>query len=133
MRKLFVIHLLFALLMLKTFAVSAQSQPPGTCKNASAQGEHQALIVLRSKSLRLAGPGAESRSLKLDGLFYETAEGRVMLPAQVTAGATRDGQLDGRAKMADGRVVRVFVKPDGKDFVLRLSAQPDAGIIRWGL
>src|SRR4051812_19366013 len=107
MRRIFLIHLLFALLTLKTFAVSAQSQPPGGGQNASAQSENQAVILLRSKSLRPAGPGAKSRSLKLDGLFYETAEGRVMLPAQVTAGAKRDGQLDGQAKMADGRVVHV--------------------------
>jgi alpha-glucosidase (family GH31 glycosyl hydrolase) len=35
--------------------------------------------------------------------------------------------------MTDGRVVRLSVRPEGKDFIIRLSAQPDSDIIKWGL
>ena len=35
--------------------------------------------------------------------------------------------------MPDGRVVKISVKPDGNDFSIRLSATPDADIVKWGL
>lgn len=131
MRRKLLIHLLFALLTLSAFAVNAQSSRKS--KGARVNNENQAAIVLRSKSLRPEGSGADARSLKLDGLFYETAQGRVMLPTEATAGAKMDGRLETQTQMADGRVVTVTVKPDGKNFVIHLGAQPDSGIVKWGL
>lgn len=133
MRRMFGVHLLLVLLAPTVLVVSAQSQPSGKGRSASARSGNQAVIVLPSKSLRPEGQGAESRALKLDGLFYETASGRTVLPAEATAKAKKNGQLESQTKMADGRVVHVSVKPDGKNFVLSLSAQPGADIIKWGL
>jgi alpha-D-xyloside xylohydrolase len=134
MRRIFVIQLLLMLLAPVMLADSVQSKPLlDKDKSAAVQSEQQAVIILRSKSLLPEGQGAESRVLKLDGLFYETARGRTVLPAQATAAMKKEGQLESQTKMADGRVVNILVKPDGKNFVLRLSAQPDSDIIKWGL
>ena len=71
--------------------------------------------------------------LKLDGLFYETAAGRTVLPViPFTPGPGGAGQ-QAETNMPDGRKVTVAVKPDGNDFSLRLSAQPDGDILKWGL
>ncbi len=127
MRRIVAIHLLLVLFV----SVLLVSRPQF---KASAQSrESQAVLVLRSNSLAPQGQGPESRSLKLDGLFYETAQGRTMLPAELTAKA-RNNRLEGQTKMADGRMVSVSLKPEGaKNFIIRLSAQPATGIIKWGL
>jgi hypothetical protein len=71
--------------------------------------------------------------LKIAGLFYETATGRTPLPA-IPFTKTQDGPgQQAETKMPDGRVVKISVKPDGNDFSIRLSATPDADIVKWGL
>src|SRR2546426_10244969 len=115
MRRKTLIHLLLVLLVIVKLAGSAHLAPSfGMGKNRDTQSENQAVIVLRSQSLAPQGQGPDSRSLRLNDLFYETAEGRVHLPAQVTAKAGRAGELDGQARMADGRLVRGSVRPAGK-------------------
>src|ERR1039458_8425245 len=70
---------------------------------------------------------------KIDGLFYETATGRTPLPAiPFTKTQAGPGQ-QAETKMLDGRVVTISVTPDGNDFSIRLSATPDADIVKWGL
>src|ERR1017187_738343 len=70
---------------------------------------------------------------KIDGLFYETATGRTPLPAiPFTKTQAGPGQ-QAETKMPDGRVVTISVTPDGNDFSIRLSATPDADIVKWGL
>jgi alpha-glucosidase (family GH31 glycosyl hydrolase) len=64
-------------------------------------------------------------------LFYETTNSRTLLPVNLIADAQPHGRSE--TKMPDGRVVTISVKPDGNDFSLRLSAAPDADIVRWGL
>lgn len=91
-----------------------------------------AALLLRSDKLSPLGRGRESRALRLDGLFYETANGRVALPAQLTARLNR-GENEVRRKMPDGRVLVVSIRPEGHHFNLGLSAKPDSDIIRWGL
>ncbi|PYS66278.1 MAG: hypothetical protein DMF76_00755 [Acidobacteria bacterium] len=88
-----------------------------------------ATLVLESNNL------AGTRNLKLDSLFYETADGRTILPAQLTkeAKAIKDKQWSGEIRMPGGRVVSVSVTPQGNNFVIRLKAQPDADIVKWGL
>src|SRR6266496_185378 len=88
-----------------------------------------ATLVLESNNL------AGTSNLKLDGLFYETVSGRTMLRAQLTKGvnAIKDKQWGGQIRMPDGRVVSASVTPQSKNFVIRLSAQPDADIVKWGL
>jgi alpha-glucosidase (family GH31 glycosyl hydrolase) len=98
-------------------------------------GEGQAALVLHSRSLIPQGQGPESRSLRLDGLFYETASGGTALPAQVVVDSRESAgkPSEGQARMADGRVVMVSAKPEGRNFIVRLSAHPDSDIIKWGL
>ena len=102
---------------------------------SSGQRENQASLVLRSDNLAARGQSADARSLLLDGLFYETAAGRVVLPAGLTAKSQsiRDRQWQSQARMADGRTVTASARPEGSNFIIRLSAQPDAGILKWGL
>jgi len=76
-------------------------------------------------------PGPTSRSPGFEGLFYETANSRTLLPVNLIAEAQQHGHSE--TQMPDGRVVIISVKPDGNDFSIRLSATPDADIVRWGL
>jgi alpha-D-xyloside xylohydrolase len=92
----------------------------------------QASLVLYSGSLMPQGQGTQDRSLKLDGLFFDTAAGRTFLPAELT-GKVQNRQLDHQVKMADGRVVRISLVPAGKDFAIRLQAQPNSDILKWGV
>jgi alpha-D-xyloside xylohydrolase len=94
---------------------------------------HGAELILYSKNLTPHGQGRESRSLKLDGLFYETAQGVTQLPSQLSAVVQNETELKRRAQTADGRVVTLRIKREGKNFNFRLSAEPNSGIIRWGV
>jgi len=99
------------------------------------QGETQASLLLHSNALAPEAPGSASRSLQLDGFFYETAQGRTPLPASLTA-KSRDvrGRLwEAQTIMADGRTVTIAVSPRGNNFIVRINAQPDADITKWGL
>lgn len=90
-------------------------------------------LILRSDELD-ARSGRRDRSLLLDGFFYETKVGeRFALPAGLTARALSSGEMMGEAKMADGHTVKLRVERKGDDFLVRLSAVPDADIVRWGL
>src|SRR5438105_4700908 len=88
-----------------------------------------AVLVLESNQL------AGEKNLRLDGLFFETAYGRTMLPAQLTEGAKaiKDKPWSGEVRMPEGRAVSVSVTPQGKNFVIRFNAQPNADIVKWGL
>jgi alpha-D-xyloside xylohydrolase len=81
---------------------------------------------------RGAQPGP--RAVRLDGLFFETPAGRMMLPGAltVTSRGKSGRSLEAQAKMPDGHAVTITVAPEGKDYVVRLVAQPNADIIRWG-
>ncbi|MEP6903759.1 MAG: TIM-barrel domain-containing protein [Actinomycetota bacterium] len=94
--------------------------------NIAAQ-TNQAVIVLPSKSLSPTG------KLNLDGLFYETAAGRVFLPAALTAKTRKNGQIEAETKMPDGRTVKLSVMPDGQNFNLSLTADQNGDIKKWGL
>ncbi len=67
---------------------------------------------------------AKNCSLQMDGLFYETAKGRVALPTDLSGG---------KRKMPDGRTVTIAVVQRGRDFEVRTSARPDEDILKWGL
>jgi alpha-D-xyloside xylohydrolase len=95
---------------------------------ADAQRANDAALTLTSKNF---GSGAP---LTISGLFYETAQGRTFLPAELTKDARPIKGKDWRAqvRMPDGRTVVASVVPQGQNFVFRLTAQPDTGIIKWG-
>jgi alpha-D-xyloside xylohydrolase len=124
MKRVLVTCLLVAIVV----TTSVRAQP----KSPSQNSEGQAAVILHSAFLAPNGPGAD-RTLKLDGLFYETAKGRTNLPAELTATARSTVRLARQARMADGRVIRLSVIPQGRNFTLLLSAQPASDIIKWGV
>lgn len=87
----------------------------------------QASVVLTSKNLSSGG------RLTLDSLFYETAKGRVSLPAALTAKAKKNGRFEAETKMPDGRTIKFVVEPNGNNFELGLTATPNDDILKWGL
>jgi alpha-D-xyloside xylohydrolase len=90
-------------------------------------------LVLTSSKLPARGPGPEGRSLTLGRFFYETTQGRTMLPASLTAnGRPVSGRWTAQANVG-GRTVRLAVNPQGADFDIGLQAEPATGIVRWGL
>ncbi|MEO6390719.1 MAG: TIM-barrel domain-containing protein [Pyrinomonadaceae bacterium] len=91
--------------------------------NAQSSGDRGPVIGLRSKVL----------TLKLDGIYFETAAGRnpVKFPLEPTQ-TISEKRWEGKVTMSDGRVVTAIVAPKGSDFELKLSAQPDTGITKWG-
>jgi alpha-glucosidase (family GH31 glycosyl hydrolase) len=86
--------------------------------------EPESAIVL-TPSARGAQP------LKLDGFYFETAQGRTNIGSQWVL-RRRFGGMDGNATLADGRVVRLTMKSNRKNYDFNLSASPDKDIIRWG-
>ena len=80
-----------------------------------------------------AGTEARRSALRIDGLYFETAIGRTRLPASLTAAARIGGGGATEVRLADGRVVRLTVTPDGRHRTLRLSADRSRDIRRWGL
>src|SRR5882672_8105862 len=99
-----------------------------TASPAPREEGHAVLLLPQS-----AGPKAQA--LRLDGIFYETGKGRTMLPATLTGNAPdiQNKEVKTEAKMPDGRTVHFDAKREGRNFVVRLSAQPDSGITKWGL
>lgn len=89
-------------------------------------------ILLSGCSTPQAGEaGQASRQPGFQELFYETTNSRTLLPVNLIADAQQHGHS--KTNMPDGRVVAIFVKPDGNDFSIRLSATPDTDIVKWGL
>jgi alpha-D-xyloside xylohydrolase len=92
-------------------------------------------LTLHSAALASNPLGFGNRSLRLDGIFFETAQGRTLLPSEFGKGS--DGiqtrQWESRVKTEGGRVVTVAISPQGDDFTVRISAKPDADILKWGL
>jgi alpha-D-xyloside xylohydrolase len=98
--------------------------------NAYSQGTDRALITLPSKSLSAS---FGKQVLTVDGLFYETAGGRTLLPAKLTARRSKTGRLEATTKMPDGRTVKISVLPTGRDFNISISADRTNDILKWGL
>jgi len=76
--------------------------------------------------------GTAAALSRLDGLYYETTNhSRTLLPELSLAAAQSTGRSE--TKMPDGRTVKLVLEPSGDDYNVSLSAEPDAGIIGWGL
>ncbi|HWV56927.1 MAG TPA: TIM-barrel domain-containing protein, partial [Longimicrobiales bacterium] len=69
--------------------------------------------------------------LRLDGIYFETEQGRTTLPAEIT-GTSAGQTLEGRFDLPDGRTVTVAVAREGEHFGVRLSASPADDIRGWG-
>jgi len=119
-----------ALFLLLLFAAPITPTGHSTSKKQSADG---AVLLLPSRHLASNGQAGTGNFLTLDGLFFETAKGRTMLPGELTARQNRDGRVEDQIKLQDGRLVKLSAKPEGNNFAIALSAQPDADIVRWGV
>src|SRR6185437_16125397 len=62
--------------------------------------------------------------LQLTGLFYETAQGKVFLPAELTRKSRAHADVQSQAKMPDGRMIKLSLRKQGENYLLSLSAQP---------
>jgi len=108
--------------LLLALGVSAYGQRATT---AAATGSS---ITLQSINLK---PSGGVRRLVIDGLFYETASGRVALPDfRATVGPKAWSK---ELHSTDGRTITVAVSPQAKEFLLTMKATPADDIIKWGL
>src|SRR5436190_17466644 len=66
-----------------------------------------ATLILQSRNITPRG------ALTFDGLFYETAQGRTILPAALTSGirTVSGARWTGQTQMPDGRMLRLSVTP----------------------
>ena len=114
--------LLLTLLMLVVLTGCTSQKP------SFVTGEEQLTLILPSKKLPV------SDSLKLDGLFFETAEGRTMLPSQLDVKIKRMSKapFQGTTELEDGRKVTVSLKPKGDNFIIKFNATPNEDIVKWG-
>jgi alpha-glucosidase (family GH31 glycosyl hydrolase) len=125
---------IFLLLTAAAPALSAaRSAPQAPADQSASSSAAAAVLPLRSKVLAPLGSGAQSRALRIDGLFIETPQGRTSLPGALIAKPQQNGAVEGQATMPDGRVVKLSVVPDGNNFTLKLTAQPSTLISKWGL
>src|SRR5678815_5801971 len=109
--------------LLITFSQARQNPQGGTT------------IVLMSDNLK---PRANSaRSLWLDGFFYETSAGRVVLPEALTAGfrvmPLNQTSISGEWRSPEGRSIRISIVRRADAFTFSLNATPNQDITRWGL
>lgn len=83
------------------------------------------------KGLVLRGEELEG-GLRIDEVFYETAEGRTALPVEgaVSGGG---GPVEMEWKRGVGPAVRVAVVTRGNAFTVRMEGEADAGITGWGV
>jgi len=72
---------------------------------------------------------AIAASVIIDGIYFETDEGRVPVQGLVLSGS---GAMSGQTRLAGGRVVSLTVTPHGPDYDVSLKAVPDTGIKGWG-
>ena len=117
MRRKTCIFLLFAVLI-SVFPAGCSSLKPAF----GTRGD-KPILILPSEKL------TSSDSLTIDGLFFETADGKTMLPSEFTV---KSKPFEGMTELPDGRVVRLSVEPQGDNYVVKFDAEPDADIIKWG-
>jgi alpha-D-xyloside xylohydrolase len=87
-------------------------------------------------NLRVTSPTASNvLELAIGGFFYDTAKGRMHLPAQISASPAdfRRVSWQNQVRMPDGRRVTLAITPDDGALCLRLSAAPDRDILGWGV
>jgi alpha-D-xyloside xylohydrolase len=117
-------YLIFILLVMLISVI------PAGCSSVKpsfeAKGKNPALILPLNV---LSKPGA----LKLDGMFFETSEGRTILPSQLEIKSNMiDSSLEASAIMSNGRKVVVLVRPQGDNYIIQFNASPNEDIVKWG-
>ncbi len=69
--------------------------------------------------------------LHLNGFYFETAAGRVVIPVQLSA-KPQGRPLAWESETQDGRKISISVLPEGSNYSVRLGAQPGGDIRKWG-
>jgi len=105
-----------------------------------------AAVLVLTGTARAQAPAAESGpplslgltadggpSVSIDGVYFQTAAGRVPLPAAMTRPLAADGAASREFLLPDDRVVRLALVPEGRTYTVRLSADPSKDIVGWGL
>jgi alpha-D-xyloside xylohydrolase len=113
--------------------VAATALVVAGCTTAKVNSLKTATVQLKSKELSTKANGLGT--LKLDGIYYETERGRVYLPALLTAlsgEATPDKVYSAQTAMPEVGTVKISVAPEGNHFILKLSADSNANILKWG-
>jgi len=87
------------------------------------QTDRQGSITLQSINLK-------NRSLRIDGLFFETASGRATIPIINTIITSRARTI---AADVAGHKITILIQPQGSNFNLSLTAQPNTDITKWGI
>jgi alpha-D-xyloside xylohydrolase len=82
-------------------------------------------LALMLPSDQLQSPAA----LKLDNVFFETAEGKTILSSEF---AVEEKGAKSMSKLPDGRTVALSVEPEGDNYIIRFGAEPDEDIVKWG-
>lgn len=110
------------------------STPPKHADAAAPGKSPSSELVIASKVLGSAPPHLDGSPLRINGLFLETAQGRTVLPPQLTSKplAVSQARRETRATLADGRVVTLSLERQGNHLNLRLHAEPSNDIVKWG-
>lgn len=105
-----------------------------------------AAVLVATGAARAQEPSAEPRpplslsltadggpSVSIDGVYFETAAGRIPLPAAMMRPLAAGGAASREFLLPDDRVVRLALVPEGRTYAVRLSADPSKDIVGWGL
>jgi len=84
----------------------------------------------RQGSITLQSINLKNRSLRIDGLFFETASGRATIPIINTIITSRARTI---AADVAGHKITILIQPQGSNFNLSLTAQPNTDITKWGI
>jgi alpha-glucosidase (family GH31 glycosyl hydrolase) len=95
--------------------------------NSVSWAQRNSSITLTSAQLK---PSADKRTLTIDGLFFETANGRVPIPAVTATLGTRPWTTE---VTTGEHKITIAVQPQAGNFNLSLKAQPGNDITKWGL
>jgi alpha-D-xyloside xylohydrolase len=75
------------------------------------------------------------REVRIDQLFFETAQGRTPVPPELTRGVVTvaNRRWSNEATTPDGHKVRLTITPQGTNFDFSMTATPAADITKWGI
>ncbi len=67
-----------------------------------------------------------------DGIYYEADYGKTYLSGKPLQTEDIEGGFHGRWRSEDGRFVEIVINPQGGDYKIQFSVEPDVGIRKWG-
>lgn len=115
------------LLVVAAFSGARCSNPSRSVASTASQ------LSLQSKVFGGAAPHFDAKPLLLENFFLETPTGRTSLSLlKLKPIRLSDRHYQTKVALNDGRAVVLTVDRQGDHFVLRLSAQPSADIVKWG-